>query len=200
LASEIRDLETLKRKIFEELDKEHPFKLKEPSESLIRLIEDYLKITQVFFDTKMEAYKMPRAERFTWEKPILEFSIIRHPGGQTRQTWVFNFDSNEAALVSEGKIPQSKPFFVYKDAEDIVDAIVKGEEHPCVSLSGDRIVVNPRKIEELANAPKETVDGRVKRMKNRIKEMMKDNPRFEETSYRNMLAYRQINDEDLTDK
>ncbi|MEM3539104.1 MAG: hypothetical protein QW193_05540 [Nitrososphaerales archaeon] len=43
---------------------------------------------------------------------------------------------------------------------------------------------------ELMDAVKQTIEGRSKRLKFKIKELMKAYPKFEETKYRNMLAFK----------
>jgi hypothetical protein len=161
------------------------------TDETLKLLENYWFARETFFETKMEAWKIQRAERFKWERPILRFRLIRHPGGLRRQSWMYNFDTDVATLISEGPIPQSKRYDTSKDAQEIVDAITRGIEHPCVFRKGDLIVINPRKISELMNAPTQTVESRVKRLKSNIRELMKDFLKFKETKYRGMLAYKQ---------
>lgn len=178
------ELDKMKKRIMDRIDKEGV------TGNVLRLIEEYWRKMEMEFETKMEPWKIARADRFKWERPILYFSLIRHPGGLRRQKWMYDFDKDIAVLISEGPIPQSKPYKALKDAQVIVDAIRQGIDHPCISRKGDLLVINPRKIPELTDAPLQTEEGRVKRLKSHIRELMKDYPEFEETKYRNMLAYK----------
>ena len=179
------ELAPLKARIMKGLD-ESPI----PNDETLNLVEEYLVKLGGEFETKMEAWKIRRADRFEWKRPVLCFQLIRHPGGLRRQTWCLDFGTDEVSLESEGVIPQSKPYKVERDAVEIVNAILSGGEHPCIIRRRDLIAINPRKIPELVNAPKQTVDGRAKRLKARVMELMKPHPEFELTMYRNMMAYR----------
>jgi len=178
-------LELLKARIMKALD-ESPI----ANDETLNLIEEYLVKLGGEFETKMEAWKIRRADYFQWKRPVLHFKLIRHPAGLRRQTWKIDFDTDEVSLVSEGIIPQSKPYKVERDAVEIVNVILSGGEHPCIVRGRDLIAINPRKIPELVNAPKETVAGRAKRLRARIMELMKSHPEFELTRYRSMMAYK----------
>lgn len=167
-----------------------PFRRKGSTEDVLALLVEYLEEKETYFETKMEPWKISRVDEIEWKRPVLYFGLIRHPGGLRRQRWAYDLDTDEATLISEGPIPLSKPYKALKDAQAIVEAIVGGVEHPCVTRRGDLFIINPRKIPELMNAPKQTVEGRVKRLKFRIRDLIKSHPEFEETRYRNMLAYR----------
>lgn len=161
-----------------------------PNDEILNLLEEYLLRLGGEFATRMEAWKIHRADYFQWESPVLYFKLTRHPGGLKRQTWAIDFSTDDISLVSEGVIPQSKPYKVEKDATEIINSILSGREHPCVIRRRDLIIINPRKIPELVNAPKQTVDGRVKRLKTHTMELMNQHPEFELTKYGGMLAYR----------
>jgi hypothetical protein len=179
------ELELLKARIMKALDESSI-----PNDETLNLVEDYLVKLGGEFETKMEARKIRRADYFQWKRPVLCFKLIRHPGDLRRQTWEINFSTDEVSLVSEGIIPQSKPYKVERDAVEIMNAILSGGEHPCIIRRRGLIVINPRKIPELVNAPKQTVEGRAKRLRTQIMELMKSHPEFELTHYRSMMAYK----------
>jgi len=179
------ELELLKARIMRALDESSI-----PNDETLNLIEEYLVKLGGEFETKMEAWKIHRADYFEWKRPVLYFKLIRHPGGLRRQTWGIDFDTDKVSLLSEGVIPQSKPYKVEKDATEIVNAILSGAEHPCVIRRGELIAINPRNIPELTDAPMQTIEGRSKRLRARIMELMKPHPEFELTRYRSMIAYR----------
>jgi hypothetical protein len=154
------------------------------------LLADYMEQKGFVFETKMEPWKITRADEVRWERPLLYIGLIRHPGGLRRQRWVYDFDNDEMTLISEGPIPLSRPYKAQEDAIAIVKAIITDSNHPCIIKKGDLFVINPRKIPELVSAPKQTVEGRVRRLKSCIRDSMKAHSEFEEASYRNMLAYR----------
>ena len=103
-----------------------------------------------------------------------------------------------APLVSEGHVLPSKPYtkeMIHRDAEDIIRCIVENKEHCALFVVDKKYVINPRKAKSLTlgteyvNAPKQTVEGRIKRLKNEIRVLMSEYNGFKETKYRGMLAY-----------
>lgn len=136
---------------------------------VLSLFQEYLEKKDTQFETKMEPWKIDRVDRADWKPPVLYFSLIRHPGGLRRQTWAYDFDKDTVTLYPEGPNPQSKPYKANEDALAIVSAITENKDHSSVLVRDDLFIVNPRKISEMQNAPMQTVEGRVKRLKSLIK-------------------------------
>ena len=188
-------IEEMKKRIMDLLDGIDDLK-KAPENAIDevkKLLEEYWSTKETYFSTKMEPWKIHRADLDEWNRLDLWFIIHRHPGGLRRQTWCYDFDEDQAILCSEGSIPQS-PYYTAKitrnEAQAIMNALKHDAEHPAVIRRDNLFIINPRKISELTDAPKQTVEGRVKRLKPCIKNLMKKHPEFKETKYRNMLAYR----------
>ncbi len=110
------------------------------SPELLGLHAQYWQKMEVYFGTKMEAWKAERMFEIDWKPPLLEFRIERHPGAWNRvQRWRYDFDSNEATPVSEWTPPVNPNYTkeqVCKDAKRIIDAMLQGESHPCIERKG----------------------------------------------------------------
>lgn len=83
------------------------------------------------------------------------------------------------ALVGEKPILQHHK--TSEEAPAIVEAIVRGADHPYISRIRDLVVINPKELFS---------DSSSKRLKKRIKTLMSQYPEFMEAKYRTMLAYR----------
>ena len=102
---------------------------------------------------------------------------------------------NEPAVIRwlvqrAGPKPAVNVFRVEDHARDIVGALLKGSKHSCVVRKDDLVVVNPRKLPGLSEAGVQTVAGRSKRLKARVKALMEGAADFDRAPYGQMLAYR----------
>jgi len=124
--------EALRKRIIELLNSG----AREQSLELLNGLSQYWAIMGTEFDTKMEPWKAPRIYDISWELPFLEFRIERHPSAWNRvQRWKYDFNSNEVTMISEWSPPENPRYTkqqVQKDAQQIVDALLKGESHPCL--------------------------------------------------------------------
>jgi len=155
------------------------------------------------FDTKMGPWKAQRIYDVSWEPPVLGFRIERHPGAWSRiQRWEYDFSSNEATLVSEWSPPENPRYTrqqVHADTQQIVDALLRDELHPCLQRKGDYYYVWMGRLPQTKpiayQLPLRTAKGRQARLKAEIARLMEAHSGFarqteKETS--GSLVYRRL--------
>ncbi len=80
---------------------------------------------------------------------------------------------------------------VRRDAQAIVEAIVTDTHHEAVSNKGEIWTVTmSRVIPDASQLPRETLDGRRKRLKAAIRDLMEQRPEFEEITHGSRIAYK----------
>ena len=193
------EAKVLYRRIIELLD---PSGVEESPE-LLNCLSQYWALMSTEFDTKMEPWKAQRIYDISWEPPVLEFRIERHPAAWNRvQRWEYNFSSNKAISVSEWSPPENPRYTrqqVQTDAQQIVDAILRDELHPCLQRKGHFYYVWMGRLPQTKPIayllPRRTAKGRQGRLKAEIASVMQAHSGFarqtdKETS--GSLVYRRL--------
>ena len=116
----------------------------------------------------------------------MEFRIERHPSAWNRiQRWEYDFDSDEATLVSEWSPPENPRYAkqqVHEDAQQIVNALVSCKSHPCLEKKEEyyRIWVGrlPQTKPVAYQLPQRTAKGRQARLKAQLAQLMEKHPEF----------------------
>lgn len=89
-----------------------------------------------------------------------------------------------------GPEPACLRYKAVSHAELIVQALVTGSVHQAIITKGDLFIINPRKMPAIAEVCNQTASARSKRLKFLIMKRMESHQEFEQTRYRNMLAYK----------
>jgi hypothetical protein len=160
--------------------------VREEFEELLGLLEEYWRLTDTEFGTKMQPWKAKRIFDLTWNAPVLEFRIERHPSAWNRiQRWRYNFSSNEAALITEWSLPENPRYTkqqVHVSAQGIVDALLRSVPHPCVQNKGDLRYIWMGRLAETKplpyQLPMRTARGRQARLKVEVAKLMGVHPEF----------------------
>jgi len=160
--------------------------VREESEELLSLLEEYWRLTDTEFGTKMRPWKAKRIFDLTWNAPVLEFRIERHPSAWNRiQRWRYNFSSNEATVVTEWSPPKNARYTkqqVHMSAQGIVNALLEGAPHPCVQNKGDHRYIWMGRLPETKplpyQLPMRTAKGRQARLKGEVAKLMELHPEF----------------------
>ena len=192
-------LETLRDRIHSLLDR-HPL---EPSTELLDLLGEWWAVQRTEFGTKMEAWKALRIKDLSWDPPVFEFTIERHPGAWEReQRWAYDFDTNEAELLFEWSLRKNERYTAQQaaqDAEQIVKHIVEGSAHPCVQPDGGLIRIRLARLPSTRPVPyvlpRRTAQGRQTRLKAEVARLMEGRSDFERVAgqeTRGSLCYRRL--------
>ena len=154
-------------------------------------------------ETKMEAYKLERMEQVTWCKPELSLVIERHggtKGGSSRaelQQWLVNLETRQIHR-SESRIRQLRKAAPRLDIAELVGRLVatieSGGPPPSWlrrdgtdSNSVQIVVIVVSKIPELTvgpDKPKKTIEGRRKRFRAALTEILEKRGWVEVGNYR----------------
>ena len=144
------------------------------SAEVIELLNDCWDEIEGTTVSSMTAHKLDRAEQVTWDPPELRFVIERHGAvvwGSIRaelQGWTINVDLAEAHVLEVGRRqirPSSPRLDVDPLARLLASAIEEGTDDPGLKWVG------PSKVRVLIgkvvpdDAPKQTVTGRRKRLR-----------------------------------
>ena len=192
-------LETLRDRIHSLLDR-HPL---EPSTELLDLLGEWWAVQRTEFGTKMEAWKALRIKDLSWDPPVFEFTIERHPGAWERiQRWTYSFDTNKTALVSERSPRHNEPYTaqqVARDARQIVKHIIRGGTHPSVREKNGLVQIRLGQLPPTKpvpyELPKRTAQGRQARLKAEVVRLMERQAglqRVVEKETRGSLRYRRV--------
>lgn len=130
----------------------------------------------------MAAYKLDRLEDPGWAPPRLSFVVERHGGtvmGSTRaelQYWRVDLDTAEATA-SEGGWrqvrPKSPPLNVSPLADRVAESVLSGVDDDWLQWSADRSKVGVRIGRVIpADGPRETLEGRRRRLRVAVKERL----------------------------
>jgi len=143
------------------------------SSKIMGLLEDCWEEFDGSYQEKMQAEKLDRIEKVTWNPPILEFEIERHGGtvqGSSRAErhgWSVDVQAKTATCQGLGfaqSRPRQPPFKVDPITEDLIRCIVeeRTDERLKRNPNGSvRILIS--KIDELTSGYKQTQAGRRKR-------------------------------------
>jgi hypothetical protein len=141
-------------------------------------------------ETAMNASKLPRAERISWNPPILSFTIERHGAtvlGSSRaelQPWLVDMDQGTASC-KPGSYRQLTPNAPRLDVKPIVarvcDAVQQGPASPSelaergilVWKSGDTVQIKQGALIS-GEGPKQTVAGRRRRFRKELEHQMQN--------------------------
>ena len=156
------------------------------SPEVLQLLEEWWLDVRTQFRSKMEYWKARRISKISWDRPRLSFSIVRHPSSWDRiQRWVYDFDTNEARLLSDNGVIKNKRYekvHVDRDAKKLVKALVFKYRHPCVSEKSGKITVwvtrHRNTMAISGRLPQRTARGRQLRLKEAVIDLMKRQRRF----------------------
>jgi hypothetical protein len=114
-----------------------------------------------------------RVEEPAWKPPVLSFVIERHGRtamGSTRadlQLWLVDVEAGTARYAHAGYrqvLDRDRPVRVRPIVEEVVRAILAGQDHPAVrKLKGGRVEIMPGQIRQLSGWYRATEQGRRRR-------------------------------------
>ena len=138
------------------------------SPEVLQLLEEWWLEARTQFRSKMEHWKARRISKISWERPRLSFSIVRHSSSWDRiQRWVYDFDTNEARLLSDNGVIKNRRYekaHVDRDAKRLVKALVFNGRHSCLSEKSGKITIwftrHRNAMEISRGVPQRTARGR----------------------------------------
>jgi len=152
-------------------------------EELVRLLKNCWDAFAGSYEEKMAEYKLERMKSPLWKPPVLNFEIIKH--GSTflgssraeRQAWYSDLDRKiaESQIVGYRQIHQREPGFNVKPtADELADLIMRGMQDERLQWSTDgRVrILSGKIIPSGTLSPKQTVEGRRKRLIKALEERL----------------------------
>ena len=167
------------------------------------MLEHWWTIQRTKFGSKMEAWKAQRIEELSWDPPVLEFTIERHPGPWERiQRWRYDFDTNKAECISERSPRKNEPYTaqqVSRDARRMVRHIISGSTHRCVREKNGLVQIRLARLPSTKpvpyQLPQRTAQGRQARLKAEVARLIEGRSDFEGVAgqeTRGSLCYRRL--------
>jgi hypothetical protein len=129
----------------------------------------------------MAPHKLERLEDPVWKPPVLTFTVERHGGtvlGSSRadlQRWRVDLDARRADCQTRGfrQLRARGPAIALEPiAAELAAAVANREDDPRLQWSADRSVVRVLSSKALPAAPKQTTEGRLKRLRPMVEEAL----------------------------